>query len=141
MSTTTLDPSQYAISFLGQQIVGWADGDVCSVEYDADAFTKYVGTGGEGARSKSLNRGATITLRLMSTSPSNDILSAAAEADRLTGQGAGPFFAKDGSGRTAALAPTAWVKKMPAKPFGKEVGEIEWQLDTDLLELFVGGNG
>ena len=59
-------------------ISGLTNGVFISVERDTDAFTKVVGADGEGMRSKSNDKSATITITLMQSSSSNDALSAIA---------------------------------------------------------------
>ena len=84
-------------------------------------------------------RSARVTITLLQTSPSNDVLSAAAEADELAGTGVGTFLMTDLNGTTEAHAPNAWVAKPAAIEEGKEVGDREWVIDVDDLEQNIGG--
>jgi hypothetical protein len=135
----TYDPAQIICSFLGNILIGFADGTFVKAERAEDQFMLKVGAGGESARARNRNRSGTIAFTLLATSPSNDILSAAATADELAGTGVGTVQVKDLNGLSLALAATAWVKKKPSVEFGKEVGTREWVLETNNLDIFVGG--
>ena len=128
------------IIFAGISIDGKADGTFVTVERRAEAFTLVVGAGGEGLRSKSNDRSATVTLALMQSSAANDALSALAVLDEESGAGVGPLLIKDRSGSTLCAAPTAWIQKFANAEFAKEGSEREWIIETNDLRMFVGGN-
>ncbi len=134
------DPAQILMTFLGTPIIGYADDTFVEVERNEDAFTLHVGSDGETARSRSQNRSGTITFTLMQTSPSNDVLSAAAAADERTGTGIGPCFIKDNGGRSLVNAPNTWVRKLPTMGFAKQAGTRSWTLESDNIDALVGGN-
>jgi hypothetical protein len=77
---------------------------------------------------------------LLSSSDSNDILSGFAAADELNNGGLVPVLIKDLSGRALIASEQAYVKKLPVLGFDNEVREVEWVLETDNLQLFLGGN-
>lgn len=99
-----------------------------------------VGSDGEGARAKSNDKSAEITLTLMQSSASNDLLSSLSRADELTGDGVGPLLVVDRSGRTLIEAATCWIQKPADGEFGREIANREWMIATDSAELFHGGN-
>lgn len=121
---------------------GWGDGDFVSIESDEDAFSLVVGTDGEATRSRTNNKGATITLTLMQSSDVNDLLSAlhALDVNSPGGAGIGPFFCRDGNGRSLYMAESCWIQKRPTAVFGREAGPREWVIRTDKLIAFDGGN-
>lgn len=135
----TYDPESVTISVIGNLITGFAAGEFITAEYNEDAFTTVVGADGKVCRVRNANQTATITLTLMQSSPSNDVLSAAANLDRLTGNGAGAFLLKDGRGTTLLSAQNCWVKKPPPAGFGKELGDRAWIIECDKLEGTIGG--
>lgn len=137
---STYNPAEVFVSYAGFTLQGFADGEMITVDRNDDAFKLYIGSDGEGARSKSNNKSAVITVRLMQTSDSNDIITALAKADEVANAGSGPFMIKDGNGRTLLIAENCWVQKLPTVTFGKEVGEREWKLESDSVEEFIGGN-
>jgi hypothetical protein len=137
---STYDPAQVFVTYGGFTLQGFADGSMITVERNENAFNLYIGSDGEGARSKSNNKSAVITIRLMQTSDSNDVITAFAKSDEVTNSGSLPFMVKDGNGRTLLIAENCWVQKLPSVEFGKEAMEREWKLESDSVEMFVGGN-
>lgn len=136
----TYDPKLVSIILGGKIISGIADGTFINVERAQQAFTLKVGAGGEGTRAKSNDKSGKITITLQQSSPSNDDLSAFAAADELTNAGVFPALIKDGSGRTVCAAATAWVQKLPNSEFAKEVSNRVWVVESDEIDILVGGN-
>lgn len=135
----TYDPNEVIISVLGVTVTGYADGSFVDLEYDEDAFSLVVGAGGETARVRSQNRSATITLTLMQTSPINDALSAAHNADLQSGNGVGAFGLKDNRGTTNLGAQNCWIQKPSPVGFAKELQDRTWILRADKCEGVIGG--
>jgi hypothetical protein len=136
----TYDPKQVAMIVGGQIMSGFSDGTFITVTRNEQAFNLKVGVDGEGTRAKSNNKSGKFEIELMQSSSSNDVLSGYAAADELSSTGAVPVYLKDNSGRTICTALTAWVQKYPDQPFAKEVSTRKWILETDDVEIFVGGN-
>jgi hypothetical protein len=138
----TFDPKQVSVVVGGNIISGWGPDEAISAERNKDAWTLKVGVDGEAARSKSNDKSGRIKLTLLQTSQSNNALSALAAADELSNAGAVPFFLKDNSptGSTTGAALTCWVLKYPAVKYAHDVELREWTLETDDIELLVGGN-
>jgi hypothetical protein len=141
MGVKTYDSSQVIITFGPHIITGYAEDTFISVEEMGDGISSVVGANGEKARSMSQNRSLQITLTLLQTSKSNDVLSAAAEFDRAShGQGALPMAITDLTGRTLIADPSSWVVKKPNSEFGATVGTREWTLETSNDAIYhVGG--
>jgi len=140
MPTATYDPAKVVVSFGGNLIGGFADGTFVMAERSEDAFTVVVGSGGEGARVFSNNKSGTVTLTLMGSSSSNDILTSIAKVDELLKTGIGPLFIKDLGGTTLVSAQNSWIKKPASIEFGKELSNREWVLECENLDLSGGGN-
>ncbi len=136
----TYDPKNVSAIVGGKILSGFMDGTFIEVERNENAFNLKVGVDGESARAKSNNKSGKITMTLLQSSASNDVLSAFAAADELSNSGAVPFFLKDNSGRSVATALTAWVQKLPKMVFAKEIQGWQWVLETDDIEMFLGGN-
>jgi hypothetical protein len=134
------DPKAVTIVYAGQIMTGYDDGTFVTIERNNDMWALKMGADGIGTRAKSNDKSGKITLTLMSSSPSNDVLSGLAIADENTGAGAAPVLVRDGSGRTVATAAAAWVTKIPSTEFAKEVTNRVWVIETDNLQLFIGGN-
>lgn len=139
-SVTTYDPKKNITIFGGLEISGYAEDTMIEIEPLGDGMKSFVGCDGETARSIDPNQNYKVTIKLMSTSASNDLLSTQFELDRDTGQGMLPLIFKDLSGNTTFFAEQAWVTKPPKVTREKTVKSTEWVLETGQAELFVGGN-
>ena len=140
MATSTYDPKQVAVIIGAFEISGFSEGSVVSVEYDEDAFSLQIGADGEGTRSKSNNRSATISIKTMQSSDSNTILDAFRKADEYGNAGTFPLMIKDGSGDSLHAAETAWIQKAPSATYDVTATEREWTIRTDNLQSSYGGN-
>lgn len=140
MSVKTYNPADVAIIFAGVPIEGIADGTFITVARNNQSYNMQIGSDGEGVRAKSNDKGGTVTLTLMQSSLTNDALSALSVLDETSGDGVGPLMVKDNSGRTLISAETAWIQKPADVEFAREATTREWVFETDLLNLFVGGN-
>lgn len=136
------DPSEVLVQFGAITVEGYADGTFVVIEDDEDAYSMQVGTDGEAVRSKSNNRGATITITLLQSSSSNDLLSAQHNLDRLSsgGKGIAPLLIKDNNGLAIYTAETAWIQKRPSAEFAREATSREWVLRTNNLIPIDAGN-
>lgn len=137
--TYTHDPSRHVATIGAHVMQGFADGAMVMIARNTDQTTLKVGVLGDGTRSISRDRSARITVTLFPGSPTNDVLSALANADRASGSGTAPFFYKDLNGNTVAHAEKVWVVKMPDVDSQKESTDRVWILETAELEYNVGG--
>jgi hypothetical protein len=123
--------------------VGLIEADnAIEIEPEADLYDDEAGTDGEVARYKSNDRRATITLRLMKTSPTNDLLQIQANLDRNTPNGLAiyPIIVKDMNGTEFHMAPKAWIKRYPKAANGMKAGPREWVFRTNEWIPNFGGN-
>ena len=98
---------QVNISIAGFPIVGgYADGVFLEMEFVNPAFVLTKGTDGEGTRSRSNDRSATIKIHLMQGANGNAVLSALHSLDLLSpnGAGVGAFQVVDQNGTTIYFA-------------------------------------
>lgn len=140
MALTNYDPAQVSVIFAGIPISGFADGTFVSIDQNEDSFALTIGSDGEGVRARSNNDSGRVTITLLQSSESNDLLSAAHNADKGTGNGVAPLLIKDNTGRTIIEANTAWIVRSPAQEFAREASSREWIIETNKLNQFVGGN-
>ena len=140
MSVKSYNAAEVSIIFAGIPLEGFADGTFVTAARNNDSFALTVGSDGEGARSKSNDKSGIVTLTLMQSSLSNDLLSAQALLDELSGDGIAPLLIKDLSGTTLVAAETAWIRKPSDVEFSKEITTREWIIETNALDIFVGGN-
>jgi hypothetical protein len=122
---------------------GFAEDDVVKVEPGDDDWLIVKGADGSVARSKSNDKTAKVTLRLLQTSPKNALLSAARALDANTpgGAGVGPFMLNDRSGVTKIAASKSFILGRPKDiSFGKTIKVREWVIFlADEVQL-LGGN-
>jgi len=141
MTTKLYDPKRVSVLAGGVPISGWAEGEFITIVFDEDTFQKVVGTDGHTSRSKNSNRNARLTIKLMQTSKSNDVLSALHNLDVLTDGGAGvvPWMIKDNNGTMLFTTAKGWVVKPPDRSFDKTAKNRDWAVDcTDCVD-FEGG--
>lgn len=140
MTVATYDAKAVQVVFGGFTMSGFAKDSKVDIEFDENAWTKQIGVDGEGTRSKTNNQGAKITVKLMQSSKSNDILSGIEKLDRMTNSGALPLMIKDSSGNSLYLCESAWIAKHPKVEFSVDAGPREWLFETDMLVAFTGHN-
>jgi hypothetical protein len=140
LQPVTYDPTLIVISFAANLITGYADGTFVKVARNADLWKAYIGADGKVARAKNADKSGVVTLTIASTSPSNDILSAAAIQDEKTSTGAYPFLMKDQGGTSIASSQLAWVQKIADIEMGKEVVAREWAIFCPELYMLAGSN-
>lgn len=135
----TYDPKAHSFIVGGRPITGWAE-DFLEVERNEDAWTLMTGASGESTRAKNANKSGRFRITLLASSEDNDYLMGLLLADETTGNGTVPVYHKDNRGTTLNTAATAWIVKSPTQGFGKDGGTRTWELETDELIHFAGGN-
>jgi hypothetical protein len=140
--TKFYDADQITVVIAAIPISGYADGEFLTIEQESDAFSDVVGTDGEVTRSKTKDNRATVTLKLMQTSDSNDALSALYNADRAAsnGAGVGAFLVRDRNGRSLFTGDACWIQKAPDVSFDRAPTSREWVIRVADLLRFDGGN-
>lgn len=121
---------------------GYGDADVIKIERSGPLFTTKMGADGDVTRSKSFNKHAKITLYLMQSSTANALLSAQANLDFASdnGAGVGPLAIADLGGATLYAAPKSWIAEAPSPTFSREAEVREWIVECSDLSWFEGGN-
>jgi len=124
-STKRYSPGEVALSFAGQDLAnGTADGDFFTCEPASESHMSKVGADGSVAFAVSLDRRANAKVVTLQTSATNAILGA------LHATGAvGPFEMRDLNGSLVVAATRAKIKKLPAVARGKEIGQLEWEIE------------
>lgn len=126
----TYSPDRIKILVGAHVVTGTADGTFVNITQMTDGVSSEAGAYGDVARAMSLDPRHTITITLQQTSRSNDVLSAYADADRISGgNGAVPVAITDLRGGTL-FAGTGWVVKKADKGFAKELTANEWTLEA-----------
>lgn len=139
----TIDLTLTAVTLGVHRIRGLAPGDSVSIEFDSDAFTKVQGVDGEGYWIKIANTGATMSVSVIASSLSNDVLSGLHLADKQAPGGLVlPFKAGGGpSERTSLVAARARITKFPPVTWSDSGPVRVWPMGTTTLRGFIGGVG
>jgi hypothetical protein len=111
---------------------------------DENAWKKKVGAQGDVARAKVRNKGGTIEITVMQTSPTNSqlgILHAASESLPVTGLDAGALLITDLLSQTLVHVKTAWILKVADVEYGEEIMGRKWTFDCESLDINYGAGG
>lgn len=133
-------PDQVDIVFKGIPITGFADGTFVEIEREVDTFTKKVGSLGDVARTKSLNKSGKITITVMDTHPVNDALAGVLSDDEQDGSGIGAFTMKDRAGLTIAQATDAWCMRVPKITRAQVTANVVYVFEAASIFLQHGGS-
>lgn len=136
----TYSPKKVQVIVANQIMTGFAEDSLVEVEKAENDFDKEIGADGEVARTQSADESGSVTISLMQTSASNDILNSLRDTDKASGASPYPVMVKDGSGRTIINMNEAWIKKVPNSKFGKRSGDRVWILESGIVAHKVGGN-
>jgi hypothetical protein len=119
-------PQEVALTFCGFDLSkGMADGDFFSCEPAAEGHTSKPGADGSVAIAISLDPRANAKVMTLQTSSANAILGALNASGRI-----GAFAMRDiVSGSLIVESVSAKIKKWPAVSRGKEVGQVEWEIE------------
>lgn len=122
-------------------IDGWDEDSVITIEEDEEAFLLKKGVKGDITRSKNHGVTASVKLVLMSSSQSNDFLSALAKLDRSKAGGAGivPILIRDRNGTSLFASDQAWIEKIPPVVYGKQATPREWTIRVVDYVSHIGG--
>lgn len=133
-------PDEIFCSLAGIPISGYADGEMIRIEPEGPAFDDVVGTDGEVTRSKTNDDRHTVTIRLMQSSPVNDLLSTLHLLDKNApgGVGVGVFVCRDKQGTTLHSAEKAWISKSPDSSFDRIPTVREWIIRVAKMISFHG---
>jgi hypothetical protein len=136
------DPNAFHVIVGGNKMQGFSSDTMAKFEFDEEATLEEVGVDGECSRSLNMNRMAKLTISLMQTSDSNDILSAMYAAQRLSSNGNDIVACRieDSNGRLVVTGPECWVKDLPKPTWGKSAKEYEWVIRIANGEAFFGGS-
>ena len=124
------------------QVVGFAEDSFIQLARDAESWTHSTGADGYTTRTHNINSSGKVTLELMQSSPSNDVLSAIWNRDRVFKNNSGLFSItiKDGSGRSIARSDQAYISVFPDQTYGSSVNNNSWIISAANLERYIGGN-
>lgn len=124
-------------------VSGYTEGVFISVTRTVPHATLQNGADGSNARVVRAVKNCDITLTLMGTSESNDVLSQLLVLDEGSRDGSDTFSLtiKDNTGRTVMSSPQAFIGSNPDIEFGVEVTDRQWTIHAIHLTTHAGGNG
>lgn len=135
-------PNDIQVIVGGVPVSGFGDGDFIKAEYMTDAAVLKEGADGSPALSykKGVTRGGTITLTLLQTSMSNNILNGLLFVQKTTGVAAGtfPIGILNSQGGQIVTMPRAAFAKEPVVTYGPEVSTVEYTFVGQLAVEFAG---
>lgn len=132
-------PDLVDVIYKGIQITGFAEGTFIDVERETDSFTKKVGSLGDVARTRSLNKSGKITITVMDTHPVNDLLALVIIADEQDGSGTGAFTLKDRNGFSEVRASDVWCMKIPKLTKAQATGNVVYVFEAASIFIKHGG--
>ncbi len=139
MSTKAYNGAQVFATFGNRLIEGLGDGDdAIQVEFVDDTTTVRTGVGGSAVVSINQSISATVRVRLLRTSKSNDYMQRALNLWRATGTFF-PFTLKDARGKEVHACAKAAVQKQPSSGHGKAASDIEWMIVCPEMRSNQGG--
>lgn len=120
-------------------IGGFMDGVFINIEPASDTWKKKVGGQGTVARVRIEDESFRVTLTLMSSSPSNKVLSGLFKTDKATGKGQLPFAFEDASSGDTFFATNSWIVAQPALGKGDDITPVVWIIDCEKGDLLIAG--
>lgn len=141
MAIRSYSPTDVDILLAGfYKLDGFTEGSFVTIEKDVQPYKTTRTIDGQVARTFIKDDTYTITVNLASTSPANDILNALHSADSATQYFKFPLFIKDSLGSSLFLAPTCWIKEVPAMEYSTTVTERTWVIQGTQCFINFGGN-
>ena len=134
------DPAKVLLIFGALPLTqGIVKGTFISVERSVKSWKLHKGIDGEGARTRTHNFSARVTLTIGAGSWINDALSHISGADDITGTMISPLTLKDTNGRSISIAPIAFLESPVDPTYSDEEGERAWTFICDSWLPFTGG--
>ena len=137
---TTYAPDKVLVLVNGAPLTGLGEDTAVEITPTSDLSTSKVGIDGDVARSTGTDRRVDIVIRLMQTSPSNDVLSALVGLDILTGGRMVFITVQDLLARDIFVCPQSWLSRRPTITYAREVSEREWAFQGLPSIWFAGGS-
>lgn len=141
MSIANYCPDDVSVLLAGFiPVEGFVNGGFVNVSREAQPFTTTVSA--DGVVSRLYNKSAVynVTLTLMSTSGTNDVLTKLWQLDEITQMGKFPLLIKDRSGTDLFFSATTWIERVPDMSMGEVITERTWTLKSVEASINIGGN-
>lgn len=126
----TYNPKDISIALGMHAVSGYADDNFVTIDASGEGISKKVGCDGEIVRNVNPDDTCVVKLVLLKSSATNDWLQKKYAQDIKDGTGTFPIIVKDNKGGEKFTTEAAWVTKHPSRGYGKEAGNIEWEIAT-----------
>lgn len=137
-TVNTYSPKDVSISFGGYPLAGW---DSITISRNAPSFVTVRGIRGKHTRIPSGDTSATITVSILQTSPSNDVLSEVHALDLQYGTGRLALTLKDSSGKSVFSSDEGYIVAYPEVVFSGGFEYRSWTIYCQTTKSYVvGGN-
>lgn len=136
----TWDAGNVICTFGPIVLSGFAPDSFIDIDCDGDQFTIRKGTGMEVERIKTGASNFILTLNLLQTSPTNDLLSIAHIADITGNAGIYPMIIKDLGGTQSFVSTKSFIITPASTKLSSEISERQWKFYCPNAFYYVGGN-
>ena len=135
----TYSPQEVQLTFGGYTITGWQN---LTITRSVDAFKPVRGIRGKHTRVRSIDTSCTITVTILQTSMSNDVLCRIHDLDLEYGSGRIELLLKDMGGTGIFSSAEAYVLGYPEVVYSGEFEYRQWRLFCQNTGNYtIGGNG
>jgi len=121
-------------------VKGFLDGTFIEITKDVQPFQTRVSADGQVMRLYQQSDVYTLTLTLMSTSETNDVLTKLWQLDEITQKGKFPVLVKDKTGTDLFFSTTSWVEVVPGIVKSNNIEGRSWTLKSIEASINIGGN-
>lgn len=133
----TYNPSDVYLTLAGVNMIGWND---VTIVRASESFKFIKGIRGKHTRVRELDSSALVTIALMQTSPSNDILSEILSQDEVSGTGLLEITLADKSGNSLMSSSEAYLVGFPSKSFKDSIEFITWTIQCQSTDDYIIGS-
>lgn len=139
----TFSPSDVALQIDGYTVSAW---ETIELKKDTESYNFIKGIRGKNSRVRNYNKSALLTISVLQTSETHDILSEIHSLDIAHGESTADcarlsITLKDRSGTTAFQSDDAYIVSYPSVKFSQDFELREWRIQCHTYNLFVvGGN-
>lgn len=111
------------------------------ITFPTERYEMIRGIKGKNIRVRSLDTSCVLSVEVLQTSITNDVLSSIVNQDSMLGTGRMQVLLQDLSGTTQIQSDNAYILSLPTANFGKELHTRTWEIVMlDTIVSTVGGN-
>ncbi|WAX22450.1 major tail protein [Pseudomonas phage MiCath] len=137
----SFDFRKVSLIFGAHVVRAYMDESSINAEPVGEGVNTVAGADGDVARSINTDQRWRITVQLLQSSDSNNVFSAAYNADNASGgMGVVPCALRDNNGLTLLAASSAWVVRPATVAYGRTVTGREWIIEG-VFDSFIGASG